>query len=212
MLDIAVLFHSLIFASKYETVDYHQLHQSLSIIMDIDMSNFTFDERIEVESLCTKFKSALYLSPHSQEFLAKIETYNKSAISIRIDCDEYEKCVSIANNLLDTVSEKNNWVLVDKQKGSWILVYSAATVVVLAALPKIIKNYSDVYFDIKTKKALSQKVQKKIEEADVGVKEIGKLASAAHEAELLMPAGKTINNNVSREIIDIPIASITANM
>ena len=41
----------------------------------------------------------------------------------------------------------------------------AATVIVLAALPKIIKNFADIYFDIKTKKYLSDKLLQKLKAA-----------------------------------------------
>lgn len=150
--------------------------------------------------------------PHSEEYLAKIDVNSKSIISIKLNSDDYDKCVETATHLLDSISEANCWTLMEKQKGSWILIYAAATVIVLAALPKIIKNYADVYFDIKTKKALSEKILKKLDTTNVSTKDIKRLTAATQKAELLLPAGKCINKSISKDMADVAIAAITANM
>lgn len=212
MLDISVILESLAFAAMYETVDYETLHESLETIAETDMSYYSFDERIEIDALRTKLQNALYLRPHSEEYLDRINVNSKSTLSIRLNSDDYDKCVETARHVLDSVSDGNYWTLIEKQKGSWILIYSAATVVVLAALPKIIKNFADVYFDIKTKKVLSDKLLQKIENTDITLKDIKKLTAATQEAELMLPAGKCMNKNVSKDIADVAIAAITANM
>ena len=84
--------------------------------------------------------------------------------------------------------------------------------IVLAALPKIIKNFSDIYFDIKTKKALSDKLLQKLAATDISLKDIKKVTAVTQEAELVLPAGKCINNNISKNLTDVAIAAITANM
>lgn len=212
MLDIALILESLSFAAIYETVDYETLHESLAIIANIDMASYSFDERIEIDALRTKLQNALYLTPHSENFLAKIDVNSKSTLSIRLNSDDYDKCINAARQLLNSISDESYWTLIEKQKGSWILIYSAATVIVLAALPKIIKNFADVYFDIKTKKVLSDKILHKLENTDISLKDIKKLTVATQEAELLLPAGKCINKNFSKDMSDVAIAAITANM
>lgn len=212
MLDISILLESLAFAAIYETVDYNILNEAITIITDADMSNYSFDERIEIDALCTKLKNALYLKSHSEEYLTKIDVNSKSTLSINLNSDDYDKCVKTAKQLLNSVSDECYWTLIEKQKGSWILIYSAATVIVLAALPKIIKNFSDVYFDIKTKKVLSDKLLQKLEASDVSLKEIKKLTTLTHEAELMTPAGNCMNKNISKNLTDVVIAAITANM
>lgn len=212
MLNISLILESLSFAAIYETVDYEILHESLAIITDIDMSKYSFDERIEIDALNTKLQNALYLRPHSEEYLAKIDVNSKSLLSIRLNSDDYDKCIDTARKLLDSISDKNYWTLIEKHKGSWILIYSAATVMVLAALPKIIKNFADVCLDIKTKKAISDKLLQKLENTDTSLKDIKKLTTAAHEAELLLPAGKCLNKNISKDMADVAISAITAHM
>lgn len=212
MLNISTILESLTFAAIHETVNYIILHESLAIITEIDMSSYSFEECIEINALRTKLKNALYLMPHSEEYLSQIDINSKSTLSIKLNCDDYDKCIEKAKGLLASISDENYWTLIEKQKGSWILIYSAATVIVLAALPKIIKNYSDVYFDIRTKKVLSDKILKKLESTDISLKDIKKLTSATQEAELLMPTGKCINKSISKDLADVAIASITANM
>lgn len=212
MLDISVILDSLSFAAIYETVDYMILHESLEVIAEMDMSRYSFEERIEIDALIAKLKGALYLRPHSEEYLARIDVNSKSTLSIRINSDDYDKCVETSRWLLDSISDENYWTLIEKQKGSWILIYSAATVIVLAALPKIIKNFADVYFDIRTKKVLSDKLLQKLESTDISLKDIKKLTAATQEAELMLPAGKCINKNISKDMADVAIAAITANM
>lgn len=212
MLDISIILESLVFAAIYETVDYDILNEAIAIITDADMSGYCFDERIEINALCTKLQNALYLRPHSEKYLAKIDINSISTLSISLNSDDYDKCVQTAEQLLNTISDKNYWTLIEKKKGSWILIYSAATIIVLAALPKIIKNFSDIYFDIKTKKVLSDKLLQKLKATDISLKDIKKMTSVAQEAELLLPAGECINKNISKNLADVAIATITANM
>ena len=207
MLDISVILESLSFAAIYETVDYEFLHDSLTTISEADLSSYNFDERIEIEALYTKLQNALYLSEHSEEYLARIDANRKSVLSIRFKSDDYDECILMARQLLNSISDADYWTLIEKQKGSWILIYSVATMVALSALPKIIKNYADVYFDIKTKKVISNKILQKLENTDVSFKDIKKLTAATQEAELTLPAGKCINKNISKEI-----ATITAHL
>ena len=212
MLDISLILESLSFAAIYETIDYEILYEALSIIEDIDISSYSFDERIEIDALRTKFQNALYLSPHSEEYLAKIDVNSISTLSIRLNNDNFDMCNKAAKNFLASISDESYWTLIEKQKGSWILIYSAATIIVLAALPKIIKNYADVYFDIKTKKVLSDKLLFKLQSTDISFKDIKKLVATTQEAELLLPAGQCINENLSKAMSDVAIAAITANM
>lgn len=207
MLNISVIFESLCFAAIYETIDFNVLHELLTIIEETDLSGYNFDERIEIESLYIKLQNSLYLSSHSKEYLDRIGIENKSMLSIRLNNDDYDECVEIAKKLLNSISDANYWTLIEKQKGSWILIFSAVTAVVLAALPKIVKNYADVYFEIKTKKVISNKILKKLEDTEITIKDLHKLTSATKEAELLLPAGKCINKNISKDI-----AAITANL
>lgn len=207
MLDISTLFESLVFAAIYETIDFNVLHELSIIISEMDLSSYDFAERIEIEALHTKFRNALYLSSHSNEYLTRIGTNSKSMLSIRLNSDDYDKSVEISKQLLDSISDANYWTLIESQKGSWILIFSAATIVVLAALPKIVKNYADVYFEIKTKRIISNKILQKLENTEVSLKDLQKLTVTTKEAELLLPAGKCINKSISKEI-----AAITANL
>lgn len=212
LLDISITLENLAFAAIYETIDYDILNEVISIIAEADMSSYSFDERIEIDALYTKLQNALYLIPHSEEYLAKIDINSKSTLSISLDSDDYDKCVKTAKQLLNSISDESYWTLIEKQKGSWVLIFSAATVIVLAALPKIIKNFADIYFEIKTKKALSDKLLQKLEATDISLKDIKKLTAVTHEAELVLPAGKCINKNISKSLTDVAIAAITANM
>ena len=212
MLDISIILENLAFAAIYETVDYDILNEAIAIITNADMSSYCFNERIEIDAFCTKLQSALYLIPHSEKYLANIDINSISTLSISLNSDDYDKCVQTAEQLLNSISDSGYWTLIEKKKGSWILIYSAATVIVLAALPKIIKNFADIYFDIKTKKALSDKLLQKLKATDVSLKDIKKLTSVTQEAELLLPAGECMNKNISKNLADVAIAAITANM
>ncbi|MDE7269399.1 MAG: pentapeptide repeat-containing protein, partial [Acetatifactor sp.] len=81
MSDISIIIESLIFAAIYETVDYDILNEAITIIADADMSNYSFDEQIEIDALCTKLQNALYLRPHSEKYLAKIAVNSISTLS-----------------------------------------------------------------------------------------------------------------------------------
>jgi hypothetical protein len=207
MLNISSIFESLSFAAIYETIDFDFLHETLEIISEADLSKYSFNEHIEIEALYSKLQNSLYLSSHSKEYLSRIDTNSKSVLTIKLNNDDYSECIETAKQLLDSISDANHWTLVEKQKGSWILIFSAATTIVLAALPKIVKNYADVYFEIKTKKVISNKILQKLEKTDISLNDLEKLTATTKNAELLLPAGKCINKNISKEI-----AGITANL
>lgn len=212
MLNISLMLESLIFASEYETVPYDTLYESITILDNICLNDYSLNERIEISALFSKFQNALFLSSHTKEYIADINKNNKSTLSIKFCSDDYDKCVEASRKILNTISDNKYWNLIEKKKGSWILIYSASTVIVLAALPKIIKNFSDVYFDIKTKRHLSNKILDKLEGTDISLKDIKKLTSVSQDAELLLPAGKCINKNISKDMTDVALKAITANM
>lgn len=207
MLGISDIFENLSFAAIHEIIDFKFLQDSLDVISEADFSVYNFDERIEIEALHIKLKNSLYLSTHSKDYLAQIGLGSTSLITIKLNSDDYELCIETARQLFDSVSDANYWTLIEKEKGSWILVYSAATIIVLAAIPKIVKNYADIYFEIKAKKFISKKIFQKLENTDVSLKDLEKITATTKNAELLLPAGKCINKDISKEI-----ASITANL
>lgn len=207
ILDIAVIFESLSFAALYETIDFVYLHEILSIMTEMDLSYYNFNERIEIQAFHTKLQNSLYLCPHSTEYLSRIDANSTSILSIKLNSDDYENCFEISKQLLNSVSNAEYWRLIEKQKGSWILIFSVATIVMLAALPKIVKNYADIYFEIRTKKVISNKIIQKIENTEVTLKDLHKLTATTKEAELLLPAGKCIDKNISKDI-----SSIIANL
>ena len=64
-----------------------------------------------------------------------------------------------------------------------------------------------VYFDIKTKKALSKKLLSDLNRSDVTLKRIGKIQTQINSAQLLMTSGKCLNENDLKDIHSI-IANI----
>lgn len=212
ILNISLMLESLIFAAMYETITYDILYNSVIILEDIDLIEYSLDERIEINALFSKLQNALFLCPHTEKFIADIDKNSKSTLSIKFGSDDYDMCINTAKKILNAISDEKYWKLVEKKKGSWILIYSASTMVVLTVLPKIIKNFSDVYFDIKTKRQLSKKIISKLESSEISLNDIKKLTNASQEAELLLPVGKCINKNISKDMAEVVVSAITANM
>ncbi len=207
MLDITNIMNTLIFYAMYETVDFNTLHNISNILSNFNWEKYNFDERMEIEALQSKFQNALYLSIHSQDYLLGIDSAYISLLTINFENDNLDKCIEMAKQFIDSISNNEYWNLIQQKKGSWVLTFAIPTLILISVLPKIIKNYSDIYFDIKNKKMLSDKLQLQLQQEKLSVKDIKKIEDAMKDGELLIPVGKCINQNIAKDI-----KSITANI
>lgn len=163
MLDISNIFKMLIFSAIYEELPFNLLYHILIIMETENFSYYTFEEKNDILSLCSKFKNALLLSQHSDDYIINIQPDMQSMVILTFSIDDYEECLNISKKMIGSISNIIHWELVDRKKGSWILFFSVSTFALISALPRIIKNYSDVYFDIKVKKAISKKLLSELE-------------------------------------------------
>ena len=151
MLDIITVFNTLIFSAMYEEIDFDILYAVLNIVNEEKWDNFSFSEKNEIKAIINKYQNALFLTPHSMNYLSRMDQNQFSSISMKFENDDYDTCLKYAEELLASFSESKYWKLIEKQHGSWTLTFVVSSLMLVYILPQIIKNYSDVYFDIKTK-------------------------------------------------------------
>lgn len=204
MLDISNIFKTLIFSAIYEEISFNVLYNILVLFEKESFLDYSFDERNEILSLCIKFKNALLLSQHNDEYLLNINPDLQAIVTFNFSDDDYDKCINISNRLINSVSNVKYWELVDKKKGSWILFFSVSAFALISALPRIIKNYSDIYFDIKVKKAISKKLLEELNSSK-SLSKTKKINDSLCASKLLMPSGKCINENEIKNIKSIKI-------
>lgn len=204
MLDISNIFKTLIFSAIYEEISFNVLYNILVFFEKENFLDYSFVERNDILSLCMKFKNALLLSQHNDEYLLNINSDLQAIVTFNFSNDDYEKCLNISNRLINSVSNVKYWELVEKKKGSWILLFSVSAFTLLSALPRIIKNYSDVYFDIKVKKAISKKLLDELDSSK-SLKKTKEINASLCASKLLMPSGKCINENELKNIKSIKI-------
>ena len=204
MLDISNIFKMLIFSAIYEELPFNLLYHILIIMETENFSYYTFEEKNDILSLCSKFKNALLLSQHSDDYIINIQPDMQSMVILTFSIDDYEECLNISKKMIGSISNIIHWELVDRKKGSWILFFSVSTFALISALPRIIKNYSDVYFDIKVKKAISKKLLSELESSK-SLRKTTQIKDSLCSSKLLMPSGKCINENELKNIKSIEV-------
>lgn len=204
MLDISNIFKTLIFSATYEELSFDVLYKVLAIIKTEKFSYYTFEEKNHIMSLCSKFENALFIGNHSDDYLIDINPDMRSDVRLTFNLDELEECLDISKRIIDSVSNATHWKLVDKKKGSWILFFSVSTFALISALPRIIKNYSDVYFDIKLKKAISKKLLRELDSSK-SLRKTLQIKDSLSSSKLLMPSGKCINEYELKNIKSIEV-------
>ncbi len=207
MLKISTAINTLVFSSMYEEIEFNVLYETFNLLENEKWSVLSFSEKNEVRAMIAKFKNALFLTTYSYEYLSSIDQNHFSSLTIGFINDDYNYCLECADRILSSYSHMKCWKLIAKQHGSWILTFALPTMLLLYMLPRIIKNFSDVYFDIKTKKALSKKLLTDLNKPNITSKHMEKLESQISSAQLLMTSGKCINKNDLKDIQSI-IANI----
>lgn len=207
MLDIVTVLNTLIFSAIHEELQFDVLYILLNQLIDASWTLYSFEEQNEIDSLINKLQNALFLTEHSETYLQEIDKKNYSCLSINFKSDDLQICLVKAEEFISSFSDTSYWKLVEKKQGSWILTFAVPTVVLISILPHIIKNYADVYYDIKSKRALSKKLLDKLNTTELSFKETEKLLANINSASLLIPAGKCINHNLAKDI-----SSISANI
>lgn len=207
MLNISTAINTLVFSALYEEIEFNVLYDAFNILDDEKWRVLSFSEKNEVDAMITKLKNTLFLTTYSNEYLSQINRNHFSSLTISFSNNDYNYCMESAEKILSSYSQIKCWELISKQKGSWLLTFALPTMLLLYILPRIIKNFSDVYFDIKTKKALSKKLLTDLNKPNISSKHIEALESQINNAQLLMASGKCLNE------IDLKdIQSIIANI
>lgn len=199
MLDIINVINTLSFYAVNEDVSFDIIYRTIQILEKINLTSYSFDEKNIIVSAIIKLKNSLLCSPHSQEYIDNLDKSKMSLVTITFNSDNYDVSYDNSIKFINSVSNVDYWKLIDAKKGSWVLVFAVSTFILLTALPRIIKNYSDVYFDIKIKQSLSKKIVGVLNESK-SLNELNKICSSINQTELLIPAGKSLNE---REIQDI---------
>lgn len=207
MFNLSTAINTLVFSAMYEEIEFNVLYETYNLLENEKWSDFSFSEKNEVEAMIAKFKNALFLTSYSDEYLSSINQNHFSSLTISFINDDYNYCLNCAEKILGSYSQIKCWELIDKQHGSWILTFALPTILLLYILPRIIKNFSDVYFDIKTKKALSKKLLTDLTKPNITSNHLEKIQTQISSAQLLMDSGKFMNENDLKDIQSI-IANI----
>ena len=200
MLDIIDVINALIFSAQYEEIDFNSLYITFNLLNNENWDGLSFLEKNEIKAMILKFQNALFLTSYSNDYLYNIDQSQCSLLTIVFTSDDYNLCLKKAEALFRSFLGIKCWELIDKKQGSWILTFALPTFALVYILPRIIKNYSDVYFDIKTKKALSKKLLDNLNKPNLSTKQIEKIESNIVSAQLLLPSGKCINESDIKDI------------
>lgn len=200
LLDISDILDSITFYIENCLLPYPIFLEVVSVLEHHSWSNFPINENIIYRTKCEKIKILLKNAVFSDEFIRSAQG-NISTITFRCKTNDFETAYQLSANILHKIciacGLKDEFSLIAKEKGSWILTFAIASSIALV-VPKLLKCYSDTYFEIKTKKQFSKAISQKLKNSSLSIEELKTLNEIAASAQLVP------NADVNYKKIDVP--------
>lgn len=156
-LEIENIFNTLTFMIKQEELDFKIAYNIVDYFESMDWTQYPENELESFILLLNKLKRTLFCIQHSDEYLIKNTEYDQSLFKIEFENDNFDFCLNTAKSIFKKMqpSTASFWRLIDCQKGSLLLTFVVPTAILVSVLPRIIRQYSNIYFEIKLKKHLT---------------------------------------------------------
>lgn len=198
-LEIECIFRAIIFYIKYEKISFEQAYEIVDYFKDKSWDEFPADEKLEYACLTDELANCLFTSDFSSEYINNISKEMTSIFTIKFNEDDLNTCLRDAYFIMHKYlqDKMKNVHLISKKKGSWILTFAIPTLLLLTILPKIIREYADVYFDISLKRNVNKKAIKLINNENTSLPEFNQLVTTLSKNEVLtkdeIPAEKILS-------------------
>lgn len=174
----------------------------LNILDEFDWTLFPFDEQILYMSMHKKIEMIITNFQYDNSFIESA-IGSTQFITFRCKTNDYQEALKITSSFLDDIHAKlglnKNYRLIMKEKGSWILTFAVVSTVGLM-MPKIINNYSNIYFNFTVKNKISKKFNSILDDNNLtsndktkAINTIQQIAKVASEAGIINQKYDTIN-------------------
>lgn len=186
-LEIYNILDMLTFYAHCNVFDFQLIKAILEYFDAFNWDVFELDERIIYLAQYNTFKTYITETGYNEEFI-NTATSDFSFITFYCDTDDYEFALKTVEECITKIYNALNlpvyYELLYATKGSWILTFSVISACALL-LPKLIRQYADLYLEINTKRSISKKIIEKMNKKNINIAEFKALSDIAIETGLL---------------------------
>lgn len=199
-LDIADILDSLCFYIENNMLPYGSFVQIMNVLDNYSWDKFPIEEQIIYLTKCNKINIIVNMANFSVDFVNS--AYDcVSTVTFHCNTDDYERAYNLTTGVLSQIclrlGLKDEYILLDKEKGSWILTFVICSSIALM-LPKLIKSYTDMIIEIKTKTKISKQIDKKLNNKNLKLSDLKTLSEIASNTNLVL------NTDANYEKISVP--------
>ena len=186
-LEIYNILDMLSFYAYCNLFDFALIKLILEFFDDFNWDVFDLDEKIIYLAQYNKLTSYITEAAYNQDFI-NTAINDFSFITFYCNTDDYNLAIVIVEKYITKIYNKLGlpvyYELLNASKGSWILTFSVIAACALL-LPKIIRQYSNLYLEINTKKSISLKLIEKMNKKSITISEFKALSEIAIDTGLL---------------------------
>lgn len=198
-LEIECIFRANIFYIEHEKISFEHAYKIANYFKSKNWDKYPIDERLKYLALTDELVNCLLTTDFSSEYINDISEEMTSVFTFKFNENDLNICLNNAYTIMHKYLQDKikNVRLISKIKGSWILTFVLPTILVLTILPKIVREYADVYFDISLKQNINKKAINIINNKKISLPEFNQLVTTLSKNEVLtkdeIPAEKILS-------------------
>lgn len=164
-LEIYNIMDMLQFYVSNNVFNFSMVKSTLEFFENVNISTLTFEEEVTYMSQLEKIKTYFLDLQYNLDFIMSAQD-DVSFVTFYCSSDDYESAFKYVCQIIEKIYNSLNFdlncTLIDAQQGSWILTFVVISSCALL-LPKIIKESTNIYFEINTKQKISKRIANKLE-------------------------------------------------
>lgn len=176
--EIINIFEALIFYVMQDITPYKCFIDCLAVINSMSLPKMKCEDELLFVAYKEKLNYIFSTGMYGKSFIES-SCNEKAFITIHIDTNDYDQALMISNEFLEKLYQNcmisPSWELIDKEKGSWILTFVISAMVIVI-LPKVAKNYYNLFSEIQIKRKFKKQLLQKLEKKSVSLVEMQNLA------------------------------------
>lgn len=186
-IEIINILNAFIFYGVNNSIPFNCFYEIINVLCSLSWEKVSFEERLEYISKCQSIELILTSGNYNESFIASA-SQSCSLVMFNCKTDDYEESLNITTKFLSSIYKQagilESYTLLNAERGSWMLTFAVITACALL-IPKVIKSYGDVYYDIKLKREFSKVCLNKLSSSRLRMSEMKELSLIATNTGLI---------------------------
>lgn len=177
----------------------------VEFLENLNLSTLNFEEKITYLSQLEKIKVYLSDAHYNLDFIMSAQN-DMSFVTFYCKTNNYKDALNSVKKVIDyiyaSLALERRYILIDSQQGSWILTFVVISSCALL-LPKIIKETTNLYFELNTKQKISKRITDKLQKKMLSTEELKELSEIALSSGLIHPDSKKVELKDIAQIVEM---------